>query len=223
MERTASPKLELFRKTAGCLLFLAGVITFMGIITGEIFYPQGYSTAHNEISDLGSTRLPEAAIFQPSATIFNTVMIVAGILVIIGAAFFQRASERRVLSIPLMLLGTGALGVGLFPGNVTGWHPFFAALTFISGGVAVILSSRVSNGPFRHLSICLGVIGLGALFFADVFIPILGNGGTERWVAYPVLFWLTGFGSYLLGQKTALNPEFPEEAEESGATSPESG
>ena len=42
------------------------------------------------------------------------------------------------------------------------------------------------------------------LFFLSAykyFIPYLGVGGTERWVFYPTLFWLTGLGGYLLGIK----------------------
>jgi hypothetical protein len=45
-----------YQKYAGTFLFIAGFIAMMGIITGEIFYPAGYSTANSEISDLGSTR-----------------------------------------------------------------------------------------------------------------------------------------------------------------------
>ena len=40
-------------KLPGLLLFLAGSIALMGIITSEAFYPAGYSTRNSEISDLG--------------------------------------------------------------------------------------------------------------------------------------------------------------------------
>ncbi|WP_254662945.1 hypothetical protein [Haladaptatus sp. W1] len=30
-------------------------------------------------------------------------------------------------------------------------------------------------------------------------LNVLGSGGVERWVAYPLLLWVTGFGGYLLG------------------------
>ena len=76
---------------AGTLLFLAGFIALMGIITGEIFYPSGYSNGNSEISDLGSTRPPETLIYQPSAAIFNGTMILTGILVLAGAFFAHRA------------------------------------------------------------------------------------------------------------------------------------
>jgi len=70
---------------SGVLLFGAGVIALMGIISSEIFYPSGYSTSLHEISDLGSTRPPNSIIHQPSATIFNSTMIITGILISIAA------------------------------------------------------------------------------------------------------------------------------------------
>ncbi|MFE1743741.1 hypothetical protein [Coleofasciculus sp. H7-2] len=39
-------------------------------------------------------------------------------------------------------------------------------------------------------------------FFPSYFIPTLGRGGTERWIAHPLASWLTGFGGYLLGMRT---------------------
>ena len=50
---------------AGTLLFIAGFIALMGIITGEIFYPAGYSTADSEISDLGPPGHPKHSSTSP--------------------------------------------------------------------------------------------------------------------------------------------------------------
>jgi hypothetical membrane protein len=184
---------------AGTLLFLAGFIAMMGIITGEIFYPSGYSTADSEISDLGSTRPPEALINQPSATIFNVTMILTGLLTIAGACLAYRSKWERWSSVLLALLGVGILGVGVFPGNVPLLHPVFAMFTFIVGGIAAVLSARGLSGPFRYISVLLGGITLLSLLFAGILIPVLGDGGTERWVAYPIIFWITGLGGYFLG------------------------
>ncbi len=189
------------QKVSGALLFLAAFVTLMGIITAEAFYPPGYSTADNEISDLGSTRPPESLIFQPSATIFNSTMWVAGLLIITATYFLYKSCKRFIIIIPLGLLGIGVLGVGIFPGNVATFHPLFAMTTFIAGGVAAILSSRVVSPPFSYIAIVLGLITLFTLFFAGLFIPILGDGRTERWVAYPVVMWLSGFGGYLMNSK----------------------
>jgi hypothetical membrane protein len=185
---------------AGTLLFLAGFIALMGIITGEIFYPAGYSTANSEISDLGSTRPPDALIYQPSATIFNGTMILTGILVIAGAFFAYRAGWERWSSLLLALVGTGILGVGIFPGNVGTLHGLSATLTFIGGGIAAVMSARALCGPFRFIAVLLGCITLLALMGLGILLPVLGDGGAERWIAYPIIFWLTGLGGYFLGE-----------------------
>lgn len=185
--------------TAGTLLFLAGFIALMGIITGEIFYPAGYSTAHSEISDLGSTRPPESLIYQPSATIFNGAMVLTGILVLAGAFLAHRAGWDRWSSILLAIVGAGILGVGIFPGNVRTWHGLCAMITFVIGGIAAVASARALRGPFRYIAALLGCITLLSLSGLSVLMPVLGDGGAERWVAYPILFWLTGLGGYFLG------------------------
>lgn len=203
--------LESFRKNpysiAGTLLFLAGVIAIMGIITAEIFYPSGYTTSNSEISDLGSTRPPNSIIMQPSAMIFNSTMIITGIMTLIGAYCVFLIYRKLVFNIPFGIFGLGVLGVGVFPGNVAVLHPLSALIAFIFGSIAAITSSKVLDSPFRYISICLGVIALFFLFSAGFFIPILGDGGTERWVAYPIVMWLTGFGTYLLGANSKIKKD----------------
>jgi hypothetical membrane protein len=204
--------LENPHKTSGLLMFVTGVVIFMGIITAEIFYPPGYSTAQNEISDLGATVPPNSIIVQPSATIFDTTMMLSGIMVIVAAYFIHRAYQQRLVTGSILLLGIGLLGVGIFPGNVAGIHGLFALLTFVAAGTSAIVSSSVTSAPFRHVAILLGGITLVflllAFFFGSVVFPILGDGGTERWVAYPSVLWITGFGGYLLAYKDSRLAEF---------------
>ncbi|HLU08678.1 MAG TPA: DUF998 domain-containing protein, partial [Oceanobacillus sp.] len=104
-------------KTCGILMFLTGVVLLMGIITAEIFYPAGYSTSQNEISDLGATRPPNSIIVQPSATIFNSTMLLSGAMVIAAAYFIHRAFGRWFVTVSILLLGIGMFGVGVFPGD----------------------------------------------------------------------------------------------------------
>ncbi len=189
-------------KTGGALMFLAGVITLMGIITAEIFYPPGYSTSQNEISDLGATRPPNSVIVQPSAIIFNATMMAAGGLIIVASYFIQRVHRSVFVSGSVLLLGVGMPGVGVFPGNNASIHPLCALLTFVGAGLAAIASSRVTDSPFRLFAVVLGGTTLLflvlAFFFGKVVFPVLGDGGTERWIAYPAVLWITGFGGYLL-------------------------
>lgn len=186
---------------AGILFFLAGSLILMGIITAESFYPEKYTytTSKSMISDLGATEPPNSLITQPSATIFNLSMILTGILVLIGTNFLFRYYDDRIAAILIGLLGVGALGVGIFPGNVNPQHPLFALTTFISGGLSAIYSYRLIKSPFKYVALILGIISLLFLFTASLLIPILGGGGVERWVAYPIVLWLLGFGGYVLG------------------------
>lgn len=200
------------RDYAGILLFLAGFIALMGIISAEIVYPEGYTTGESEISDLGSTRPPEALIYQPSAMIFNSTMIATGSMVILGAYAASRSGSPRWWSVLLGLLGAGILGVGVFPGNVPVLHPLFAMFTFVIGGIAAVSSSKALSGPYRYCSMMLGGITLLCLATTGILIPALGDGGAERWIAYPVIFWITGLGGYFMGPERIPLDQIPQVA-----------
>jgi len=202
----AVPSGTLYQKIAGVLLSIAGAAILMGIITAEALYPAPYNTAQNTISDLGGTMPSEGGIvLQPSATIFDATMLVTGAMIILGAYFVHRAFKKWGATIPLALLGIGVLGVGVFPGYVPVVHPIFALTAFVSGGLAAVLAYKVTSPPFRYISVVLGVITLVSVvlgfFFLESwgFVAALGEGGIERWIAYPVVLWLTIFGGYLMG------------------------
>jgi hypothetical membrane protein len=189
------------RSVGGMVLALAGATILMGIITAEALYPAAYRTDQNTISDLGGTRPPDSVVLQPSAAIFDTTMVVTGLAIIVAAYLIQRALGRRAVAIWTGVLGLGVLGVGIFPGH-TGPHPLIALLTFVAGGIAALTSARVVTSPVRYVFAGFGAVALVALALGLVLLewgPIaeLGEGGIERWVAYPVVLWLIGFGSYL--------------------------
>jgi hypothetical membrane protein len=188
---------------SGAVLFIAGVVILMGIITAEALYPK-YSTSENMISDLGATMPPDSIIIQPSAMIFDGALVVAGVL-IIGAAFgLSCLHQDRLFSVLLGVLGIGAFGVGIFNGSYGTIHALLALLTFVSGGLVAIAAWRVVRAPFSWISIILGLISLFTLcsfYLLDAASPFmtLGPGGLERWVAYPIVLWLVGCGGYLMG------------------------
>ena len=199
-----SPTLQQYLAIAGSLLLIGGMIAFLGIITAEALYP-GYSTSQNQISDLGGTEPPESIILEPSATIFDAVMVLLGLLTIGASVCLHRAYNDLVVTIPLALLGLGLTGVGVFNGSFGTIHALFALLTFIAGGLSAIAAARVERSPLCYISVILGVISLITLVTYLVLgmsgpLAFLGIGGMERWVAYPLLLWLLGFGGYLLGQ-----------------------
>ena len=201
------------RRIAGALLASAGAMVFMAIITAEALYPAPFDTTDNTISDLGATIPPNSVILQPSATIFDVSMIVAGLAIVAGAFFVHRAFARKAVTIPLVLFGIGALGVGVFPGNHLAPHQLFAMTAFISGGVAAVLAAKVLATPLRQLSVAIGAISLVSFLLAMFLLewaPVaeLGEGGIERWIVYPAILWLTIFGGALMGTRP-LSSEGP--------------
>ena len=198
------------RSLAGLGLAASGFIAFMGIITAEVLYPN--YTTRQDISDLGSTRPPNPVIHEPSATIFNSTMLLTGLIVILSAYLLYRAMDRRGFPVTLAIFGLGAFGVGVFPGNVAPWHGLFALLTFFMGGITVLLSARVVSRPFSFLCGVFGGVSLliliSVFFFGLVVsgphpLDFLGAGGIERWVVYPLILWLLAFGGYLLAEPDA--------------------
>jgi hypothetical membrane protein len=191
-------------RAAGALLFSAGAIILMGIISAEALYPAPYTTGGNEISDLGGTRPPEGLVLQPSATIFDVSMIVVGAMVIVAALLLHRGFGRRAVTIPVLVLGIGALGVGVFPGDTGTPHALSAMATFIAGGVACLAGAVVIRGPFRWLSVGCGAVSLltlvGYMVLGDALpLAVMGTGGVERWIVYPIVFWIAGFGAWCSG------------------------
>ncbi|MEA2279622.1 MAG: hypothetical protein QOK21_229 [Solirubrobacteraceae bacterium] len=194
-------------KLGGALLILAGATILMAIVTGEALFPAAYSTSQNTISDLGSTWQPGGIVREPAATIFNTAMLVSGLMVVAAAVTYWRAHRSRSVATVLLLLGVGMLGVGIFPGieigghpSSGGLHPPLSMLTFVAGGLCGVLAYRVTTAPFRYVSVALGLVSLGSLVLSGPLAASeLGAGGVERWVVYPVVLWVVAFGGYLLG------------------------
>jgi hypothetical membrane protein len=122
-----------------------------------------------------------------------------------GFLLWSVMARRRVV-VGLLLLGAGLVGIAVFPGNVELWHPLFALLAFVAGSITVVMSRKVLPAPTRYFAAALGVIALIATVFGlEAFEswglqPAIGIGGTERWIAYPVLLWLVMFGTALMTQ-----------------------
>ncbi|MGB3850401.1 MAG: DUF998 domain-containing protein [Tunicatimonas sp.] len=147
---------------------------------------------------------PNSLVYEPSATIFNVTMIVAGLLIILATVGVHQSFGRWLFTGFLGLLGVGMLGVGIFPGHVAVYHGLFSLLTFVSGGIAAIVTYQITTAPLRYFGLIYGMTALFFLFAANLLIPTLGSGGTERWVAYPIVLWLIGLGGYLLGHQSSL-------------------
>ncbi len=184
---------------SGLLLFISGFIIFMGIITGEMLYTLDFTTRDNYISELAAA-LPLGTLTpQPSGIIFNLTMMLSGLLVMLSSILTFISLKKLLASIPLFLFGLGLLGVGIFPGDVVPWHGIFANVIFLAGGIGAIASFRIVGDQMRYVFIFLGVLSLVFLFTYKHLVPLMGVGGAERWVFYPLIFWITGLGGYLFG------------------------
>ena len=197
---------------AGVLYSCAGFVLLMGIITAETKYPVfRHYTTRQEISDLGGTRPPHGLVPQPSAMIFDTTMLIAGVLLLAGAFALWRLYRSRVLTVVSTLFGAGALLVGIFPGNTTP-HPLVSMIAFVFSALTAIAVFRVTSAPFRFMSLSVGLLSLIALvvsFLGDS-SPIaqsIGIGGVERWVVFPMILWLAFFGGHLLASGHRRQPD----------------
>lgn len=65
----------------------------------------------------------------------------------------------------LVIMGIGAMGVGIFPGSAGIAHGIFAMITFSAGGAAAVASYRIlkESRSMQYVSIAIGSIALIAL------------------------------------------------------------
>jgi hypothetical membrane protein len=191
---------------AGTAFFVAGVEFSIGMILAEIYYP-GYNVSTNYISDLGATCTSTCVFHQPTATIFDSSIIILGLLAWVGGYFLQKSFRWMPLTILTMLAGLGAVGVGVFNESFSTLHHIFSLIVFLFAGLAAIAAFKVEKGPLRYLSVLMGLATLVALllYIPNVYLG-LGAGGMERMIVYPVLLWLIGFGAYLMGTGSEQKP-----------------
>ncbi len=188
------------------VLFLAATAQFtLGLVVAEALY-SGYSVAENYISDLG---------VGPSAIVFNSSAFLFGLLAIIGAYFLPRTADFRRLTVLLILMAIGAMGVGVFTSAFTAIHGAVSLMAFGFGGLSAIASHKALKLPLSAISVILGAMTLGALTLfaiglvttgsltsndppASKFFLGIGPGGMERMIVYPAFIWLLLFSGYLI-------------------------
>ena len=178
------------RELAGILLFAAIVqFAFLANI-GQILY-EGYSLKDTLLSDLGVWE-------QPSALLFNTSLVMFGILGIgVGVVLWP---DKKLNFIPLLfvLCGIGMLIMAAFPITIEWAHDVGAFLAFILIAVIALACYWTFPGPFRYLSFAIGIIG----FFTEITYKTgiyfgLGVAGSERMIIYPLFLWMAAFAAVL--------------------------
>jgi hypothetical membrane protein len=193
-------------RIAGVLFLVASAQFILGLVVAEALYPS-FSVADNYISDLG---------VGPSSMVFNSCAFLFGLLILIGAYFLPRTLEFRGLTVLLILMAIGAMGVGIFTSAFsTMIHGIMSLAAFGFGSLSAIASFKVSKLPLSAISVILGMMTLGALALfaaglvttgsltsseppASEFFLGIGPGGMERMIVYPALIWLTLFSGHLI-------------------------
>jgi len=178
---------------------------FMTVIMLAAAMVPGYDFRGAAISDLGT--------FPETALLFNTSLVLVGLLNLAGGYLFYRTHGKRWLFAVFAVAGVGAVGAGLFPLDTGGLHGLFALLAFLFFNVQALASATRFDGVMRALSVLAGGIGLvfvvlmalGDAGNATAFGPI-GHGGTERMIVYPVMLWLVALGGYLLATGERSEP-----------------
>ena len=187
-----------YSKIAGALIFVASAQFIMAVVVAEALYPN-YSISQNYISDLGATCRATCHIIQPTSIIFNSSVLLLGVLAIVGAYSIWRGFHSRLLSVLIVMAGLGAIGVGLSPETAGVIHSVVSLITFVFAGLSAIASYRLMRAPLSFFSILLGALTLGALalYIPNIFLG-LGPGGMERMVVYPALIWTIAFSAQLI-------------------------
>ena len=122
-------------RIAGILFLVASAQFILGLVVAEASY-SGYSIADNYISDLG---------VGPSSMAFNSSAFLFGVLSLIGAYFLPRTVDFRSLTVLLILMAIGAIGVGIFTSAFTTIHGIVSLMAFGFGGLSAIASFQVSK------------------------------------------------------------------------------
>jgi hypothetical membrane protein len=195
-------------RVAGVLFFVAVTQFILGLAIAEALYP-GYSVSENYVSDLG---------IGPSSIVFNSSVLVLGLLLVIGTYFLRHISDLKTVNMLLFLMAIGAMGVGVITKDFTLAHGAVSSMAFFFSGLSAIASAKVLKKPFSLTGIVLGAMTLGALGLFSIglitsgsytsniaydsnFYLGLGPGGMERMIVYPALMWLAGFGGYLVTKR----------------------
>ncbi len=195
---------------AGVAIFVGAVQYAIFWILSEVIYSAnvagGYSESANYISDLGAN-CPSgggACYIPPSALLYNSTIVVLGLLILVGAYFLYRAFHWKPGTVMIALAGIGAIGVGVFPETAGILHPISSLIVFLFAGLSAIVTAGYQKKPMSYFSVILGFVTLAALLFymAGEYLG-LGAGGMERVVVLPVLLWAVGFGGHMMATDDA--------------------
>jgi hypothetical membrane protein len=204
-------RVDPWRRIAGWAL-LVGPIQFVAAMALEEALRPGYDPVTEVISELGK---------DAYSGIFNTSVILLGILTIVGivavSPTFPWNNQSRTAKYLLILTGIGAIFVGIFPMNKGFLHTLSAVVAFLGSGLGLLFFFPGCNldkrwGDFALPSLIGGIVTFVAIFLFAAG-PLVGNivGLTERAIVAPILLWApfvaVRFHSQTMSPKEEPSPE----------------
>ncbi len=185
---------ELRKHSAGLLFAVGGMILILFTTASEAAF-LGYSIRTDAISGLGGAG-------SPTELFWNFQLFVAGLLWCIGSLMAFWKERHPIRTSIFFITGIGLIIVSLFPWNVAPVEHGLGAQVAAYFGIASCFSSYgITTRPFRYLSLFAGFFSLGALLLGFVGFSLIGPGGLERMLYYPIFLWEIGLGGYLMGWK----------------------
>ena len=185
-------------KHAGVLFIFVGAVFILLVTLLESLYPD-YSIHSNTISDL-------LAVGKETAYLGEPVMFIIAAAWIAGGYYLARHTGKVLLVLNIMP-GTGLLLAVLSPENVNiAIHSVGAVLAFFISPVVMLLTLRSINTSFRYFTLALAITSLSfavlefGAYYSSLVQQTFGPGGAERMIIYPIMIWLIGYGSHLLGK-----------------------
>ncbi len=176
-------------------MFIFGPIEFVAAMAiQEALLGSRYNPIQQVLSNLG---------VSPYSYFFNGSIIILGIVTFLGVILTFRMFPRKITSgvgrIMLLFAGLGAIGVGIFTEHTRphSFHGIFAAVAFLSSGIALIFLAN----SFRKLpewagwplpTAFGGVFTIAALILFAVYNGY--DGLTERLIVVPILAWAPMLG-----------------------------
>lgn len=178
-------------RNAGTGFAVGGALAILSITAASAVYPD-YSTRSQAISYLGGAGV-QTEIF------WDMAVIVVGILWMWSTYLLFRKSGRVVRPIVFFLAGTGFILVGASPWNVSPLtHYLGANMIFLFGSISSLSACGMTEGAMSKISLISGIASISAYISGYVGGGyILGPGGIERMIFYPILLWQIAFGGYL--------------------------
>ena len=132
----------------GYLGVLAPLVVFT-IVTVSIALSPGFSLTGNLLSDLGVNGL--------SSAIFNSGLVVAGVL---GIAFGAAYSRKSPVGYPIIVSAAFLAGIGLFPETAGPIHSHLSIAFFVLMALSMLFAGVLEKKPAGYMLFILAAVSV---------------------------------------------------------------